>query len=152
MASDGSHGPRPWTQYQARTLFLRVPNADWIRVSRGLKREFRAGGGACSALWSVEPPTPVVAYRHHKVHGHDGQLMVLEGRWQEPLGAISAESLRAEGFETLAEFRSYWMEREHRRFTPTRLITCYQVRPWEDGDAESFGAKLLDRLYGSFIR
>lgn len=154
MANDGSHGPKPWTQRQARTIFLRVPTADWIDVTRGRKHEFRAGSGACSALWSVEPPTPVVAYRTRRIGGrdeYDSKLMVLERRWQEPLGAISAASLDAEGFETLAEFRRYWMTRERRRFTPTRMVTCYEVRPFVAGEDETLGRMLLKRLYGDWL-
>lgn len=151
MGNDGSNAPQPWVQRQARTLFLRVPNSEWISVSRGSKREFRASQRAVSALWNVEPPTPVVAYRQHKVYGYDSKLMVLEEKWQEPLGAISAESLRREGFETLTEFRKHWMRRERRRFAPTRLVTCYRVRPWLEVDKEIMGRSLLETLYGEFL-
>lgn len=151
MGSDGSQGPRPYKQRQARTTFLRVPNADWIAVKRGIKSEFRASPRACSALFSVEPPTPVVAYRQHPQHGYDAQLMVLQERWQEPLGAISEESLRREGFETMAEFRRYWMQRERKRFTPTRLVICYRVRPWQPEDDRAMATRLLDRLYGEWL-
>lgn len=151
MGADGSHGPKPWVQRQARTAFLRVPNADWINVTRGVKREFRAGSGACSALWSVEPPMPVVAYRVHKVHGYEAKLMILVRKWQEPLGAISAASLEAEGFESLAEFRRYWMGREKRRFTPTRMVMAYRVRPWEPEDKADMAELLLYRLYEDFL-
>ena len=151
MGADGSQGPRPYTQRKARTIFLRVPNADWINVTRGIKTEFRAGSGACSAMWGVEPPTPVVAYRVHKVHGHEARLMVLERKWQEPLGAISEESLANEGFESLAEFRRYWMAREKRRFTPTRMVMAYEVRPFVPGEEHSLGVSLFNRLYGEFL-
>lgn len=155
MGSDGSHGPRPFTQRQARTVFLRVPAADWIAVSRGRKREFRASHSACSALWDVKTPTPVVAYRVKRIGGqpdYEAKLMVLERRWQEPLGAISKESLEAEGFESLAEFRRYWMRRERRHFTPTRMVTCYRVRTFNaDEDPDEMGRVLFDRLYGEFL-
>lgn len=151
MGADGSHGPRPFTQRQARTAFLRVPTADWIVVRRGIKREFRASPRAVSKLWSIEPPTPVVAYRYHESHGYDSKLMVLEDTWIEPLGAISEESLKAEGFANLAEFRRYFMARERTRFKPTRKITVYRVRPWLPADARFFGARLFGRLYGEFV-
>lgn len=150
MASDGSHGPRPFVQRQARTAFLRVPTGDWIAVTRGDKPEFRASPRAVSKLWSIEPPTPVVAYRHSPAHGYDHSLMVLEQMWIEPLGAISEESLEAEGFESLAEFRRYWMQREKTLFKPTRKVTVYRVRPWEDGEERVHADRLFERLYGAF--
>lgn len=157
MASDGSAGPKPYDQKRASTIFLRVPWADWPAVRRGYKTEFRAASGAVSGLKWVDPPTPVVAYSFHKTFGHEAELMVLEERWQEPLAAISDESLRREGFSTLAEFRSYWCAREKRRFTPTRMIVAYRVRPFrwngEDGvpdDPTVFSRQLFDHLYGAF--
>jgi hypothetical protein len=149
--SDGSHGPRPWKQRQAHTIFLRVPTADWVEVSRGMKREFTAADGACSALWNLQPPTPVVAYRYHKALGYESELMVLEAKWQEPLGAISPESLENEGFTTLAEFRKYWCGRERRRFAPMKMVTRYRVRPWGYSDTEEMAKVLLDRLYGQWL-
>lgn len=74
--------------------------------------------------------------------------MVMEDKWLEPLGAISPESLEAEGFSSLAEFRRYWMQREQRRFMPTRMVTVYRVRPWQPSDEADFGRMLLRRLYG----
>ena len=81
----------------------------------------------------------------------NAELMVLESMWREPLGAISPESLAAEGYGSLAEYRRYWMARERRRFAPTRMITVYDVRPWRgDEDVERFARLLLERLYGAF--
>lgn len=153
MGNQGSQGPQPYQQRRVSTAFLRVPAVDWIAVTRGAKREFRASPKAVSNLWSVDPPTPVVAYRVRggPAGGHDAKLMVLEDKWLEPLGAISPESLKAEGFESVAEFRRYWMAREKRRFMPTRMVTAYRVRPWTDGDRERFADMLLDRLYGEHL-
>jgi hypothetical protein len=108
MAADGSRGPKPWRQRRLSTTFLRVPYTDWPAVKRGLKAEFRAGSGnnQVPQLWGVHTPTLVVAYSIDSQHRHDGRLMVLESMVQEPLGAISAESLEAEGFASLAEFRT----------------------------------------------
>lgn len=151
MAADGSHGPRPWRQRQARTIFLRVPAYDWVKVSRGVKTEFRASPKACSALWDVETPTVVVAYRQHAALGYDARLMVLEQRWQEMLGAITPESLGREGFETLAQFRTYWVARERRRFPPTRIVTAYRLRPFEPEDREEMARQVFERLYGEWL-
>jgi hypothetical protein len=76
--------------------------------------------------------------------------MVLEDIWIEPLGAITPESLEAEGFETFAEFRRYFCLREKTRFRPTRKITVYKVRPWVEGDEQNFAKRLFERLYGPF--
>jgi hypothetical protein len=154
QADPTARGPKPWAQHRLRTIFLRVPLADWPAVKRGVKREFRAGTGPNdkSQLWQVKTPTPVVAYSLNKRGDHDAQLMVLEATWMEPLGAITPESLAAEGFKSLAEFRRYWMARERKRFQPTRRTFVYRVRPWRGRfDEERFAALLLGRLYGDFI-
>lgn len=147
-------GPKPWRQVRQSTIFLRVPRDDWPAVKRGFKREFRAGVGPTKTQPSlVKMPTPVVAYSVSKAgDDHDGQLMVLEAAWTEPLGAISPESLAAEGFKSLAEFRAYWIARERKRFQPMRPVHAYRVRPWANGaDARYFGDLLLGRLYGEFL-
>lgn len=154
MGSQGSQGPRPYKQARVSTAFLRVPSVDWIAVTRGIKSEFRASPRAVSKLWSVDPPIPVVAYRVRPglPGGHDSKLMVLEEKWLEPLGAISPQSLEAEGFESMAEFRRYWMQREQRRFMPTRMVTVYRMGLWNyQTDPERFGALLLERLYGEHL-
>lgn len=151
MASDGSNGPKPWTQRHASTIFLRVPTADWVEVKRGMKTEFRGSPGSMSGLKFLEVPTPVVAYRVDRSHGYDAALMVLEDRWQEPLGSITPESLEREGFKNFAEFRRYFVNRERRRFRMTRNVVVYRLRPWEPEDARRFADILLDRLYGAFV-
>lgn len=153
MGNSGSQGPQPYEQRRVSTAFLRVPTMDWVVVTRGIKKEFRASPRAVSKLWSVDPPTPVVAYRVRSgpAGGHDAKLMVLEEKWLEPLGAISPASLEAEGFESIAEFRRYWMQREKRRFAPTRMVTVYRVRPWHYTDRARFGDMLLERLYGEHL-
>lgn len=152
MAADGSRGPRPYTQRRLSTVFLRVPVRDWPAVKRGYKTEFRAGVGknAVPQLWGVPTPIPVVAYAIRNGR-HDCKLMVLERAWQEPLGAISPESLAREGFETLAEFRRYWMERERKRFTPTRQVFCYRVRAFDDEDRFRLAGVIFEHLYGDFL-
>jgi hypothetical protein len=143
-------GPKPYKQRTASTIFLRVPVADWPALIRGKKREFRAASGNASGLHFVQTPTPVVCYME-RLGKYAARLMVLERRWSEPLGAITPESLRAEGFQSFAEFRRYWMRREHRRFRPTREITVYEVRPWEPTDYNEFAYQLLHHLYGEFL-
>lgn len=132
-----------------KTLFLRVPLAEWPHVSRGLKREFRAH--VREQMWNVVTPTPVIAYTKPQYGDHEWKLMVLEDKWAEQLGAISRESLDAEGCETLAEFRRVWMERHGRRFAPTRQVNVYRVRPWTPDDEQELGVALFHRLYRDFL-
>jgi hypothetical protein len=152
VAADGSNGPRPFTQRRVSTTFLRVPIRDWPAVKRGYKTEFRASVGKNNVprLFSIQTPIPVVAYAIRNGR-HDAKLMVLEELWQEPLGAISPESLEREGFASLAEFRTYWMAREHRRFAPTRQVFAYRNRRWEAWDADDLAGRIFDHLYGEFL-
>jgi hypothetical protein len=151
MASTRTRGPKPRTQHRASTIFLRVPSADWIAVRHGIKREFRAESGKVSQLWNVECPVPVVTYRLDSHGRYDSALMVLEAVWREPLGAISPESLEAEGFESFAHFRRAWCIREKRRFRPLHMTTVFRVRPWDSDDDRAMADVLLARLYGQFL-
>lgn len=151
MVGASGAGPRPYTQRQARTIFLRVPHAEFSRVVAGTKTEFRASPRACTQLWSVEPPTPVVAYAIFPGTRYERRLMVLEEMWREPLGsAARPESLEREGQPTFAHFRRYWMKREKTAFRPTREVSVYRVRPLEPGDDAELAAALFERLYGAF--
>jgi hypothetical protein len=147
MASDGSKGPRPYTQRQARTLFVRVPSLDWPQVKRGLVGSFVGSIGRQSALFDVVTPTPCVAYSVIRGN-HDCRLMLLDDVRQEVLGAIEPSRL---GFDSMAEFRRYWMLREHRKFPPTRKVFLYTIRPWDESMAPTVGANLLRHLYGEFM-
>jgi hypothetical protein len=144
-------GPQPFKQRQASTLFVRVPRAEWAAVRYGGKREFRAASGKHSALFNVPTPTPVVAYTIDSFSRYSSALMVLEKVWREPLGAISEESLAAEGFATFAHFRRAWVIREKRYFPPLRMTTAYRVRPWTPDDDREMAEVLLERLYGDFL-
>jgi len=151
MASDGSRGPKPWCQRQATTIFVRVPNAEWAAVRYGGKCEFRAACGKHSALWNVPTPTPAVAYCVDQIGRYRSSLMVLEDVWREPLGAITPESLEAEGYGTYQDFKRAWIKREHRAFPPLRMTTVYRIRPWRPEDEHAMASELLHRLYGDFF-
>jgi hypothetical protein len=151
MAANSARGPKPFRQRQTSTFFVRVPRAEWAAVKHGAKREFRAGSGQHSALWNVTTPSPAVAYSINGRGDYDSALVVLESVWREPLGAISEESLGAEGFVTFPEFRRAWMLREKRRFPPLRITTVYRVRPWTGDDTTEMGDVLLAHLYGDFL-
>lgn len=155
MGSDGSHGPRPFTQRQASTVFLRVPVGDWVPVTRGAKTEFRGTSHAVTQALHLQPPTPVVAYRVRRSTApdqtHDTKLMVLTDTWQEPIGSISPESLAREGFPDFAHFRRYWMSRTRKKFRPMTMVRVFVVRPFEDDDWMKFAESLMERLYGAFV-
>lgn len=151
MAPTTARGPKPWSQHRVSTIFLRVPSADWTAVRHGRKREFRAESGKVSQLWNVECPVPVVAYKVDSGGRYDSVLMVLESVWREPLGAISPESLEAEGFESFAHFRRHWCIRERRRFRPLHMTTVFRLRPWLPDDGPAMADALLRRLYGDFL-
>lgn len=144
-------GPKPFKQTTARTIFLRVPTAEWPAVKNGLKTEFRSGGGNVSSLWRVETPAPVVAYSHSPARGYDHQLMLLEHCWREKLMEIGPESLKREGYPDFKAFRRAWMAREKRRFTPMAEVFVYRLRPWEESDRREMADALLKRLYGDFL-
>lgn len=133
-----------------RTHFLRLPRRDWANITQGIKREFRGGGSL--HLEVLDPPTPVIAYSQPSTFGGSEfrhELIVCEAAWREPLGAISPESLEAEGFSSLAEFRQYWRDRHQQgRFDPLKPVIAFRVRPWRgDEDVALFGRLLIERLY-----
>jgi hypothetical protein len=78
---------------------------------------------------------------------HDSRLLVLEATWREMLGAISPESLAAEGHTSMASFRDYWTRRTKRRFAPLEQIQVYRVRPFTEEDTTTLGVGIIRRLY-----
>jgi len=145
---------RPIPRATARTTFLRIPRGDWAAVTVGDKTEFRSPGGPGTPLRNyLSPPSPVIVYSPRTPSGGPLKftLMALEEVWREPLGAISAESLANEGFESLDTFRRYWKDRfDRRRFAwdPLKPVTVFRLRPWrgEEDDAY-FGRLFLERLF-----
>lgn len=146
-------GPKPYRQSRVSTTFVRVPREDWSLVKRGHKTEFRSSiGGDVAQFWGIQPPMPVIAWTWSKIRGYDHKLMVLEAAWREPVGAISAESLEREGYDSYEEFRRYYMHRERRHFTPTREVQVFRLRQWEHStDFSAFGEAILLKLYGDFL-
>jgi hypothetical protein len=144
-------GPKPYSQHQASTIFVRVPSDDWHAVKGGYKREFRSRQSSLTAVQGLSLPLPCVGWRLHPQHGYDALLLVLEAVWREPLGAISEESIAAEGYATMADFRRAWIIREKRRFPLLASVTVHRVRPWRPEDGAAMGDALLRQLYGEFL-
>lgn len=143
--------PSPWRQFEARTTFVRVPAGDWAQVRIGAKTEFRATGRAATQLWNITCPMAVVIYAVRQ-GAHSSMMAVLEETWSEPLAAISPESLANEGFESMAAFRRYWLERTKRRFRPMQIVQVYRIRLWQDDDAANLGLKLIEKLYQEHLK
>lgn len=130
--------------------YLRIPRSDWPRVSQGRKTEVRLAGRGAPHAVRLNPPTPVVGYAVG-VAGPRFKLLVLEEAWSEPLGTISDESLAREGFETRAEFRTYWRKRVHdRNYKPLTIVQVYRIRPFVPEDRGPLAESLFDHLYGEY--
>lgn len=142
---------KPYRQAEAKTVFLRVPVHEWPAVKMAVKSEFRASGGHTTQVWNLTPPVAVVAYAVRAAGTHDAKLMVLEDTWRERLGAISPESLVAEGCKTLAEFKRQWARANKRRFPAMKEVQVYRVRPIAPDDIPTLGELLFRRLYREFL-
>lgn len=143
-----------------RTHFLRVPRLDWAMLMTGEKREFRVRRGHQPA--QLQTPVPVVIYSLASYGGSDMRqaLMVCEDQWDEPLSAMNDDSIAAEGYKTLAEFRLYWGMRHRKdtrdvrathepaKFNPFEKVIAYRLRPWRgEQDEIDMGRELIRRLY-----
>lgn len=143
---------------QVATQFIRVPRTDWAAICAGTKTELRQWGRHAIVHTRLDPPQPIVGYSF-QLHRSDAdaRLLVCDGAWSEPLGAISAESLRAEGYETVREFRRYWIERHGRKrpegggWRPLSRVQVLQLRPFTDEDRDTFAEMLLERIYGRWL-
>lgn len=150
---------KPFAQRRVSTIFLRVPTEDWPGVASGRRREFRASSGNVPQLWHPPLPTLCVCYRKRRAAGdYDHRLMVLESVRQERLCEISDESLAAAGYpgpreDAYARFRRDWVLREKRRFTPTRKVFVFGVRPVSamPTEIQELGAALVRHLYGELL-
>lgn len=132
------------------TPFLRIPAQDWASVVHGAKTEFRQPGGASTPSLTLRPAVVVGwCLRRHGPREH--RLLVLEDCWREMLGAITPESLEAEGFGTLREFATYWRRRyQSAGYKPLSIVLAYKVRPFRPADFDDFAGGLFEHLYGAF--
>lgn len=134
-----------------RTPLVVVPNRDFPALAAGTKTEFRqpwVGDVTKAALRNL--PIPIVAYTRASGYGGARRcaLMVCERFWKEPLGAIAASSIEAEGFANAKEFRAYWRRRfRHGRFDRYNEVWCFEVRPYRaEQDEQRFKDELYERL------
>lgn len=141
--------PRPEGHRTLKTLMVRVPAGEWQDVKQGRKREFRTtqkpfGNGLG---W----PQPVVGWRWTKQYGVATTMLIVENTWVEPLGAISQESLRMEGCETLADYRRRWCIQNGRRFPPGKEMMVVRFRLLTDTERPDMANRLLEHLYGPWL-
>lgn len=138
-----------------RNRRLMVPRMDWADVLAGVKTEFRHYGGTTAPInrgseWEL--PEPVVLYcPNDALRDVDTSVAVLDAAWQEPMGAISPESIRNEGFADIGEFRRYITERYPvGGFRPMARCRCYRVHPMGPMELDRFKDMLWHRMYGQF--
>lgn len=127
---------------------VNVWREDWPKVHLGLKSELRFYGRSL-----IKAPRPIVLYSTHPDTGElSTALAVLEAAWQEPLGAITAESLEREGYPDLDSFRRYIKRRYPQTgFRPLTVVQVYRVRLWRDSDVADQGEWALRQLYGELL-
>jgi hypothetical protein len=147
--------PRGVPERTARTcttVFLRVPSLDWPKVVTGEKRELRTMGRYALMAGRIRAPELVVGYLVRRYDERREQLLIVDDAWQEPLGAISPQSLAAEGFESFGEFRSYWKLRFPRSgWRPLSTVQVCTLRPFTPADHEPMAERLLQRIYGRWL-
>lgn len=128
------------------TGLLHVYRGDWLRVTAGVKPEYRTWGH--SKLGDQE--RPILLYTVVESTGEVlSQLAVLETSWKERLGEITPAGLADEGFADLDAFRTYWRGRYPKGgWRPLCTIQVHRIRLWTPADVEKQGRYLLRRLYG----
>ncbi len=132
------------------TRFLRVPSVDWADIVVGRKTEVRTIGRYALCHWRVKPPELVVGYLVRRHEERRERLLIVEDAWSEPLGAISPESIANEGFESLDEFRSYWLTRH--KWQPLATVQVAKLRPYVEGaDRRVMEERVLQRVYGRWL-
>lgn len=149
------HGPSnialAQLQRTIRTQPIMVPRVDWSDVRAGVKTEFRRYGAPQGGERFEE--RPVLLYTIHPATEQvDAFPAILVATWREPMGAITAESLRREGFADLGEFRRYIEQRyPNGGFRPLAMARTYRVRPWKPTDTAAMAEWALRSLFGDLV-
>lgn len=132
-----------------RMQTLKVWNEDFPLLAQALKMEYRTPPRATPVRYSnsLAYPRPLLV----ETVSHAGAvvhcLMVCEAIWHERLMAISDESLAAEGFASIDQYKRYWLLRTGSRPRPLSWVTCRRLRTWRQGDVAMFGVQLMRELY-----
>src|SRR4051812_29481929 len=79
-----------------RSTVVMVPDVDWADVLTGRKTQFRSYNRRTKFSGAIPVmPTPAIGYRY--VYDNlETAVIWLEDTWQEPLGTITPENLKAE--------------------------------------------------------
>lgn len=129
---------------------LMVPRVDWPDVLAGAKTEFRHYG---RLRFIGETPRPAIIYSIAPATGEvESRLAILEWAWEEPMGALSPESLANEGFDDLGEFRRYIDQRYPKGgFRPLAFTRCYRIRIATAEDRDEMAEWALRSLFGDLV-
>lgn len=146
---------------RSQTIFCRIPGLDWSAVLSSEKTEVRTlvGGKGLSPYALKHTPCPAVIHTT-KVRGvNPHHLAIIERAWTEPLGSLTPESIRREGFESFTEFKQYWLLRRdaetpgniRSEWSPLKEVNVIRLRLMRETDYVWAGDYLFHRLYGNFI-
>lgn len=144
------------------TTYLRVPRDEHARLSHGDKREVRVKYLVNGRTDEFGFPLPLVIWSPGTIGPLKVALVVCEERWREPVGAISTESLRNEGYDcrcgercncgALDRFRRYWKNIRGYRWDPRQPTWVYRLRPWDDSDRRRFAERIIEHLWLKPVR
>lgn len=143
--------PRPASY--VRNFPVYVDPVDWADVTSGRKSELRKYGQSKPLPGRERKfPAACVFYTERSVGEIQTALGVVEDQWNEPLGAISPESLAREGFpDDLPGFRRYFAARYPRGgFRPLAGVVVQVIRPMNDDDATRTMLETWEHLYGRY--
>lgn len=138
---------KSFTRHKASTIFVRVHADDWPYVKRGMRTTFISSKVQPIGVRERKLPTPVVAFTSRRGI-FDARLMILRAVQVETLGAVDPVAL---GFESMAEFRRYYMRRERKKFPPGRTVHIYTVSEVTEEALTECGTALIEHLYGEFM-
>lgn len=133
-----------------RSVYLRVPGVDFPLIpapKTEVRMQVKAKGP--TARLKTPWPLPIWVWRKTAANTPDGKLVVCEAVWQEPIMAMTPESLAAEGFATMDDFKRYWRLRTGKLVSPTEIVTVYRLSPFDPATGYTdWGFRCLDLLYG----
>lgn len=135
-----------------------VSRVDWLDVISGRKTEYRLivpGGPGQPPLQPPKYPGPLIIYTEHAaIPGElETALVTIEGKWSEPVGAITEESLAREGFASMSDYRRYMAARYPTLgYAPRMRCMVRRVHPMTDEERGEFQQWIWDKLFGRWAQ